>query len=143
MNLFCDCEFNGTGGGLMSLGLISEDGNREFYEVLECNEQLTPWVAQNVVPILNKPAVPMAVFQERLAKFLGQFAGINVIVNHPSDVLHFCFALIQQEGKWIMNQPLTFEVDDGLSAKHSAILHNALADAKATRESWFKKHGYS
>lgn len=143
MNLFCDAEFNSQAGALISLGLITEDGTREFYEVVECNEPLDPWVAQNVMTVLNKEPISMALLQQRLAKFLGQFAGVNVIVNHPNDVVYFSIALMKEKGEWIMVQPLSFEVDDDLSAKGSAILHNALEDAKATRDSWFKKHGYS
>lgn len=142
MNLFCDCEFNGNNGGLISMAFVSEDGTREFYEAVECNEPLDPWVAKNVMPIINKPAIPYSAFQGQLKRFLQQFASVNVIVNHPNDVLHVCKALVLTAGEWIMVQPLTFEIDDELSCKQSKILHNALSDAWATRESWFKKHGY-
>jgi len=142
MNLFCDCEFNSNNGGLISLALVSEDGTREFYEVVECNEPLDPWVAENVIPKLHKDPVPYSVFQALLKRFLGQFAGVHVIVNHPNDVVYFSKALLKTAGEWIMVQPLTFEIDDELSSKQSTILHNALADAVATRDSWFKKHGF-
>jgi hypothetical protein len=143
MNLFCDAEFNGSLGGLISLALVSEDGTREFYEVVECHEPIDPWVVKNVLTVLNKDSISYSAFQASLKKFLSQFAGVNVIVNHPNDVIHFCKALIVTPKDWILIQPLTFELDDELSGKGSLILHNALADARATRESWFKKHGFS
>jgi hypothetical protein len=64
--LFLDCEYNGFGGPLISMALVTEDG-REFYEVLPC-EDPESWVAQHVMPNLNKPAVAsMAEFQKRLS----------------------------------------------------------------------------
>ena len=35
MKLWLDTEFNGWEGGIISMGITSEDG-KEFYEVLEC-----------------------------------------------------------------------------------------------------------
>lgn len=143
MNFFLDAEFDIPTDSLISLGIISEDGNREFYEVLEHSQIQDEWVKENVVPILNKEAVDLIEFQARLAKFIKQFAGMNIIVNHPNDVIYFCKALLQEKGKWIMTQPLTFEVDDELSGKASKILHNALEDAKATRLDWLRLNGYT
>lgn len=143
MNFFLDAEFDVPTDSLISLGIISEDGNREFYEVLEHNQIQDEWVKANVVPILNKEAVPLEEFQNRLAKFVKQFAGMHIIVNHPNDVLYFCKALMQEKGKWIMVQPLTFAVDDELSGKGSKLLHNALEDAKATRLDWLRLNGYT
>ena len=41
MKLWLDTEFNGWEGGLISMGITSEDG-KEFYEVLEFNNPV-PW----------------------------------------------------------------------------------------------------
>lgn len=141
MNFFVDTEFDGPTNTLISLGIVSEDGQREFYEVLPYNDIQAPWVKENVVPILQKAPISFVEFQDKLEKFCKQFPGMNIIVNHPNDVYYFNFALMRERGKWIMIQPLTFEIDDDLSGKGSKLLHNALFDARATRESWLAKHG--
>ncbi len=50
--------------------------------------------------------------------------------------------MIVGAGEWMDIQPLTMEVDDNLSAKASKVLHNALHDARAIRDSWLKNNGY-
>lgn len=143
MNFFCDAEFDVPTDSLISLAIVSEDGNREFYEVIEHKHIQDDWVKANVIPILQKDPISFEEFQTRLEKFVSQFAGMNVIVNHPNDVIYFNKALLGEKGKWIMIQPLTFDIDDRLSGKGSKLLHNALFDARATREDWFKKNGYT
>lgn len=142
MRFFVDCEFDVPTKTLISLGIVSEDGNREFYEVLDYSQIQDDWVKANVVPILQKEAISREEFQDRLTKFVGQFAGMHIVVNHPNDVIYFSEALLGERGKWIMIQPLTFEVDDNLSGKGSKLLHNALFDARATREDWIRQNGF-
>ena len=142
MRIFIDCEFNGMNGGLISMGLVSEDGEREFYEVVECNEAIDPWVKENVMPILEKDAIGYVEFQQRLKKFLKQFPALLITADYPDDIKHFCNAVITGAGEWMLLQPLVMEVDDDLSAKKSKKLHNAIHDARAIRESWLKKNGF-
>lgn len=142
MHLFIDCEFNGMNGGLISMGLVSEDGEREFYEVVDCHETIDPWVQENVLPILEKDPIPYKEFQRRLARFLKAFPSVHVVADFPDDIKHFMNSVITGPGEWMMIQPLTTEVDDGLSAKASTLLHNALHDARAIRDSWLRKNGY-
>ena len=52
---YLDCEFNGYKGDLISLALVIDDNNY-FYEVLGCPNPV-PWVAENVMPILNKEPI--------------------------------------------------------------------------------------
>lgn len=141
MVFFLDAEFDVPTNTLISLGIVSEDGLREFYEVLPYDNIQDPWVKENVIPILQKKPISFVEFQIALEKFVKQFPGMHIVVNHPNDVYYFNFALMQERGKWIMVQPLSFEVDDDLSGKGSKLLHNALFDARATRESWLVKHG--
>lgn len=143
MNFFIDAEFDECPTNLISLAIVSEDGNREFYEVVDRGIIRDAWVKENVMTILEKDAIPFDEFQNRLSKFVQQFAGMNVIANHPNDIVSFCHALTQKKGEWIMIQPLSFVVDDNLSGKGSKLLHNALFDARATREDWFKKNGFT
>lgn len=129
--LFLDCEYNGFGGPLISMALVTEDG-REFYEVLPC-EDPESWVVQHVMPNLNKPAVAsMAEFQNRLRIFLAQFDSIHVVADWPEDIAHFCGSLITGPGWRINTPPLTMEILQ-IEAE-SAQPHNALADARGLRD---------
>ncbi len=142
-SFFVDAEFDVPTKTLISLAIVSEDGNREFYEVLDYSQIQDEWVKKNVIPILQKDPISRDEFQDRLKKFVSQFPnGMNIIVNHPNDVIYFSEALLGEKGKWIKIQPLTFDVDDDLSGKGSELLHNALFDARATREDWFEKNKY-
>jgi len=141
MDFFIDAEFEEATHTLISLAIVSGDGEKEFYEVLDYSKVTDEWVLANVIPIVRQKPISWPEFQERLAVFCSQFVGMNIICNHPNDVYFYCLAIRQQAGKWIMNQPLTFEVDDALSGKGSELLHNALFDARATRLSWMAKNG--
>ncbi|ARV76923.1 putative exonuclease [Pseudomonas phage Phabio] len=140
-NFFVDAEFDVPTDTLISLAIVSEDGQRTFYEVLDYSNIQDDWVKANVIPILEKAPISWEEFQDKLEKFVMQFPGMNIIVNHPNDVLYFCKALMGDKGKWIKVQPLTFDIDDKLSGKGSTLLHNALHDAIATKKDWFKHYG--
>ena len=142
MNLFCDCEFNSLGGALLSLALVSEDGNRIFYEVLDTSETIDPWVKDNVMPCLEKPAIEYTAFQTQLKIFLKQFPSVHVIADYPIDIKHLCQCLETGAGDWMEIQPITFEIIEELSAKASKVPHNAKHDAIALRNSWLKREGF-
>ena len=54
MSLYLDTEFNGFGGELVSMGIATGASGNHFYEVLPHPDKWHPWVAENVVPILDK-----------------------------------------------------------------------------------------
>lgn len=140
-NFFIDCEFEDSTFTLISLAIVSECGQREFYEVLPHSLITDEWVKANVVPILQKPAITKEQFNVKLKTFVDQFPGMTIIADHINDISYFSRALDLGMGKWIMIQPLNFIVDDELSAKKSKILHNALFDARAIRDSFLLKEG--
>ena len=130
MKLFLDCEFNEFQGDLISMALVAEDG-REWYEVVPCGKPGS-WVAQNVMPILGKPAVSVVDMQRSLGLWLAQFDAVHVVADWPEDIAHFCKALIIGPGCRLDTPPLTMEVlriDAG-----SELPHNALADARGIRD---------
>ena len=130
MRLFLDCEFNEFKGDLISMALVAEDG-REWYEVVPC-ENPGAWVAENVIPILGKPALPgKAALTSSLFMFLRQFDTVHIVADWPEDIVHFCEALITGPGYRIDTPPLTMEVLR-IDAE-SALPHNALADARGIR----------
>lgn len=131
MRLFLDCEFNEFKGELISMALVAEDG-REWYEVIPCDKP-GAWVAQNVMPILGKPALAdKRELTSSLFMFLRQFDTVHVVADWPEDIAHFCNALITGPGYRIDTPPLTMEVLR-IDAP-SELPHNALADARGIRE---------
>lgn len=131
MRLFLDCEFNGFKGELISMAIIAEDG-REWYEVLPC-ENPVQWVAENVIPILNRePLKNMAELTLSLFRFLQQFETVHIVADWPEDIVYFCQTLITGPGMRIDTPPLTMEVIRIES--ESVIPHNALCDARGIRE---------
>jgi len=132
MRIYIDTEFNEFKGDLISMALVAEDG-AEFYEVLECkNPKL--WVAQNVMPILNKDPVPDYIFKMKLFGFLNWFDSIHLVADWPEDIAHFCAAIITGPGEMMNIPSFTCEIRRDLSTKDSKILHNALEDARALQE---------
>ena len=141
MKLFIDCEFNEFGGDLISMALVADDG-QEFYEVLELenDENYGSWVYVNVVPYLNKKTIDKQVFQAKLYRFINQWDEVHIIADWPDDIKYFCMSLITGPGV-ALNTPLklTMQIDRELTTESSAILHNALEDAKAIKHSWHKR----
>ncbi len=139
---FIDCEFNGGHGELISMAIVSEDGQRVFYEVVEHKQPTVDWVEENVIPILNKPPVSSSVFKERLKKFLDAFPKLTLIADHAADLFYFTQQIVGAEGWMMVEYQLDLRVDPSISAKKSTILHNALEDAKALRLSWLQQNGF-
>jgi len=133
--MWLDTEFNGWQGELISLALVAEDG-REFYEVLGCNEPCV-WVAQNVMPVLNKDSILEKTFQNKLDKWLGKYPKVEVIADWPDDIKYFCGVMVTGPGTYIRTPELTMKIVTHLPGTHETSLlpHNALEDAKALKKS--------
>ena len=132
MRLWLDTEFNDFKGALISMALVADDG-REWYEVLPC-ESPSPWVADNVMPVLyKKPLKDARALSDSLFMFLVQFETVLVVADWPEDISHFCNALIVGPGERIDTPRLSFELWRGLpnTSEISEIPHNALEDARA------------
>lgn len=129
MNIYIDCEFNSFGGDLISMALVSENGD-EWYEVLECKNP-DRWVQMNVMPVINKPFIEPLLFKGSLQKWLAQYQTVNIIADWPEDIAHFCRSMIFAPGKQIKTPPLTMEIRRIDS--DSRVPHNALHDARALR----------
>ena len=57
MRYFLDAEFNGFGGGLISIALVAADRNADaFYEVLPCAKP-DPWVLDRAQSVLQKQPI--------------------------------------------------------------------------------------
>jgi len=140
---FLDTEFNGFGGALLSLALVPEDGE-EFYAVLECDDPIHPWVAQNVVPYLGN--VPVGLVAPRLSRdsaanalaaYLAHDPAPEIVADWPDDIAYFNQLLLIGPGRMVAVHDLTFRLISlpGFStAENSAVPHNALHDARALRD---------
>jgi hypothetical protein len=138
VDCYIDTEFNGFGGGLISLAIVTEYGS-EFYEVLDCREDIHPWVAEHVMPILEKSPVTFEVFQSRLQSFLWHMPSIRIIADWPDDIKYFCESLIVAPGVAISHPPIEFVLDRTLSSGESKVPHNALHDARAIADQHMSK----
>lgn len=136
MNIYIDTEFNDFEGKLISMALVAADGE-EFYEVLECKDP-SSWVAENVMPYLEKEPVTMEIFQEKLQDFIYQYEHIHIIADWPEDIKHFCESLITGPGLCLNYPKLTMESCRFLSSAASKVPHNALHDARAVAEQHIK-----
>lgn len=137
-DIFIDCEFNGFGGALLSMALVDENDN-EFYEVLLHHHiKYDPWVEENVVPILHKKPITATEYQQKLQKFLNEYDEIHVIADWPDDIKYFCMSLITGPGLCMKIPNIRMSFDRTLSAASSEIPHNALADAKAIKDSYYR-----
>ena len=88
MRLYLDCEWNGPDGQLLSLALVSDDGE-EFYEVLPLCETPHPWVALHVLPALRREPVGAETFRARLKDYLWKYERLDVIADYPEDLTRF------------------------------------------------------
>lgn len=143
MKYYLDCEFDGWMGPLISLALVSENGD-EFYWAINDNEGWVsdPWVKENVLPILRcEGAMPnhghglSGGIEAFLAK-TAENGPVHVVVDWPDDIAYFCRAMIVGPGKRIDTPPISFEITrvDAYPTKlEGAVQHNALWDARALR----------
>jgi hypothetical protein len=133
--LFIDTEFNDFRGELISIAIVDNHG-REFYEVLpQPRKGYSPWVAQHVVPVLNKEPIGLEQVRLRLGRFLSQYRCPHLVADWPEDIEHFLRLLIVGPGERIGPDRWTMEVRRDLpnTADTSIIPHNALEDARALR----------
>lgn len=138
MRLFLDTEFNGFGGELISIALVSECGRAEWYAVLRCEEP-TEWVAKHVIPVLgDAKTMGHRDAAQSMGKFLRPFNRIQVIADWPEDIKHFCDLLMSSPGQSVgLPASITMVIRCGLSPV-STTPHNALEDARALARAFRK-----
>ena len=134
MRYYIDTEFNGTGGQLLSIALVREDG-AHFYEVLHAHELVVPWVEEHVVPHFGQEPISRMQAVKKMQKFLREDPGPHVfIADWPEDLVHFNKMLLRGHGK--RNDPfqyacLLLNLPGFDTALASRVAHNALEDARA------------
>ena len=138
--LFVDCEFNGFGGQLMSMALVHENADAWWYEVLPLPEQIDPWVAENVVPVLYSEPVSPEAFRASLIAFLAPLNCPTICADWYTDIVHFMSCFAGKDHTESFAFPCKTELRL-INDYHSVIPHNALADARAIKAAW--NTGYS
>jgi len=143
MRYFLDTEFNGFGGELMSLALVPEDGDQDYYVVIPIEGPYHPWVEKHVVPYLE--SVPPMLFNRLdriaaahdIAAFLANDRDVTIIADWPEDIALFCRLLLVGETEIVDVKHMRFEfrrIPGFSTARNSKVPHNALHDARALRD---------
>ena len=141
LRYYLDTEFNGFGGQLLSLALISSFGD-SLYLVNSDPEPLVPWVAENVWTIISDCPVdpveaPLAEWPYHIAAFMRSVGTDAVIVTDwPDDIRYFCQSVITAPGEMIGIPSLRFSmmrINAYPTRLKGAVQHNAWWDAMALR----------
>lgn len=153
MLIFFDTEFTelSLDSRLISIGLVSEDGQREFYSELEDTYKLTDcsdFVRESVLPHLQGGNARMSA-QELTVKLANWLEEFDEPVQLATDSLHWDWPWIQRifsdPHLWPTNlaaKPLIIgqnpELELAIEAAFSGGLrrHHALDDAKTNRLGW-------
>ncbi len=143
MRYFLDTEYNGTGGALLSLALVPDDGE-ELYVTLATDDPIVEWVEKNVMPYMD--TVPQALTCPRLSRsdaagalerYLRHDNQVVIIADWPEDVAQFCDLMITGQGDMVDVRDVTFRllpISNFSTAANSKVPHNALHDARALRD---------
>jgi hypothetical protein len=144
MRYFLDTEYNGFGGTLLSLALVPDDGQEEFYVTIAHDGALDPWVERHVVPFLDMvpeqfraPRLTRAAAAEALAGWLQHDPAPHIVADWPEDLAQFAMLLVTGPGRMLTVPPFTLAFEplaNFSTAANSAVPHNALHDARALRD---------
>ncbi len=141
MRFYLDTEFNGFGGELISLALISPDGP-QMYSSVEIDAPLEPWVAGHVMPVLglDKPWTK-PLFRACFHAFITQFKNPEIICDWHADAGYFCDLLAGVDYGTSLDYPCSIVILRTPPGQPvSAIPHNALEDARALMK-WHVSNG--
>ncbi|MDX3899978.1 MAG: hypothetical protein QHC40_05640 [Sphingobium sp.] len=143
MRYFLDTEYNGTGGQLLSVALVPDHGDQEFYATFPLPADIHPWVAAHVIPYLSM--VPQGLREEmtpleagaEISRYLAHDPAPEIVADWPDDIAYFCGLLVTGPGDIVDIPSLTFRLlrTPGFStAANSKVPHNALHDARSLRD---------
>lgn len=135
MKFFIDFEFDGD--TIVSLAVVPLNPDYlPFYEVA-VSEVRSEWVREHVVPHLNRDPIGLPALVQKLGLFLSQFSDWEFIADWPTDVSLLASLLHDGNGKMLPSAAIigftVWRVDPV-----SALPHNALADALALREVYWR-----
>jgi hypothetical protein len=143
-NIFIDTEFtNFTDTELISIGLVTECGNYEFYAELPVNrKQCSEFVIDVVLPLLGqdpKAECTLAELSPKLRTWLDQFKKQSPVIcfDFQGDLELFCYALNDEIPPYLGFKNVYEYLNDLklelFYAESQLERHHALHDAKANR----------
>lgn len=134
--IFIDCEFNGFGGELISMALVSDDGG-EFYGVIRHPKYWDKWVYENVYPHLQSQPIGLEKFRSGFIDFLSQYENPIICADWYTDIVHFFSMMAGEDHTQSFAYPCKAELVL-IDNYKSEVPHNALSDARAIRDEWMK-----
>jgi hypothetical protein len=147
MRFYLDTEFNGHGGELISMALVSElihagwaiGRSIEWYGARRIKSPIVPWVAENVMPVLSTRQLSPEEFRGEFLMFISCYENCEIICDWHTDAEHFCTMLAGRDYGSSLDFPCMIRIlrtPPGAPAP-AAIPHNALQDARALRD-WYE-----
>lgn len=143
MRHYVDFEFDGHGGPILSLGIVSD--HKDGMHVTTHAKASDSWVIENVLPIMHEHKAPHSfdVDENDLGKLIRHYLGDDncpvIVADSPVDIWRFCQCLsTSSTGGWASAEypEMKFEVqnvDCYPTALPNAVQHNAWWDAMALR----------
>jgi len=137
MKLYLDTEFNGHGGALISMALTTAKPlAHEWYGWYVPWFEVTPWVADNVLPHLkrHRPVPFEGPVSMRLSffQFIKKFHNPEIVCDWHADLVHFCNMLCGPTYEASLDYPFCATVlKTPPGGVGSLVPHNALEDARA------------
>lgn len=134
MKLYLDTEFNGHGGELISMAIVSAYGHSWYYA---CKPmfQIDPWVQEHVIPVLDTEYLNPAIFRLDFQRWIKDFSDPEIVCDWHADAKHFCDLMLGHDYEHSLDMPFTITVLKTPPGQPiSKRPHNALADAIALRE---------
>jgi len=135
--LYLDTEFNGFGGELISIGIVSSTTGEEFYVVRNLPQKIDPWVRENVLPYLISTSVDDYILRSTLYNFLKRHEGEPIVADWPEDFTHLLNLICEPNG-FMLSLELDMRLIKSGDLK-SNIPHNAMSDARALMH-WHQLH---
>lgn len=148
MLIFIDTEFTDfTNTELISIGLVTEDGQHEFYVELPVDQsKCNDFVLTTILPQLGKASSAQCTVDElhsRLVRWLEQFAHcapVKICFDYDGDWQLFCHAMKYDIPIWLSSENIYRYIDqDALQMffiENRLQDHHALNDAKANRHAY-------
>lgn len=137
MRFYLDTEFNGHGGELISLALISPEGP-SFYRAKRFDHPHNPWVVENVLPVIAVEYDRPLIFKLEFRQFIVQYPEAKIIADWHGDLIHFLHLLQGPTFDSTLSYHCTLKIINTPPGEPvSEIPHNALADARALMK-WYE-----
>jgi hypothetical protein len=139
VDLYLDTEFNGHGGELISLGMVSPCGR--IWYAAKCLDTdggvYDPWVQEHVIPVLGTRLLLPGIFKKAFLDFIEEFDNPTIICDWHADAAHFLSLLEGPDYGSSLDYACNITILKTPPAPKGPVSrtpHNALADAVGLME---------